>query len=117
MKMSDAFPSRFMGKDDIKRETTLHIALVEMQNIGSAREIEEKPVIEWQEPDAKPFICNATNWETIADAYGPESDDWKGKALVIYLDPSIKFAGKRVGGLRVKAAKPESHQPTKDVQF
>lgn len=41
--------------------------------------------------------------KTLIEAFqSSESDDWKGKSVEIYFDPTIKFGGKKVGGVRVR---------------
>jgi hypothetical protein len=46
---------------------------------------------------------NTTNIEELVDAFGTdETDDWEGKAVELYVDPSIRFQGRRVGGVRVR---------------
>lgn len=35
--------------------------------------------------------------------WGKESDDWVGKSVQIYMEPSVKYAGKEVGGIRIRA--------------
>ena len=106
MKRSEAFPSQYIGKEDVQTPIVLHVGSAEMRNIGTENEQEEKPVIAWQEPDAKPFIVNATNWASIEAMYGEESDDWRGKPIELYFDPSVVFRGKRVGGVRVRRPSP-----------
>jgi hypothetical protein len=33
------------------------------------------------------------------------TDDWIGKQIVLFVDPSVSFAGKIVGGIRLRAPK------------
>jgi hypothetical protein len=108
MKRADVFPSQYIGKDDVQTPIILHVGSVELRNVGTESEQEEKPVIAWQEPDAKPLIVNSTNWAMIESLYGEESDDWRGKPIELYFDPFVTFRGKRVGGVRVR--RPSSEQ-------
>lgn len=120
MKQSDAFPSRYMSKDDVKAPLTLHIAHVSMENIGTESEQEMKPIMQFQEPDAKPMILNNTNWVIIAAIHGPESDDWSGKPITLFFDPTVQYMGKLVGGVRCRQAKVAANPPsakTEDVPF
>jgi len=39
----------------------------------------------------------------LAAAWGPETDRLIGKYVKLYFDPSVKYAGKEVGGIRIKA--------------
>lgn len=51
----------------------------------------------------KPLILNVTNGKRIAELYGKDIDGWVGKQITLYYDPSVRVAGKTVGGTRVKA--------------
>jgi hypothetical protein len=51
----------------------------------------------------KPLILNNANWLTMEDAYGDDSDMWRGKPVEVYVDAGVMFAGKRVGGIRLRA--------------
>jgi hypothetical protein len=56
--------------------------------------------------DIKPMILNSTNAQLIARALNSEeTDEWKGKQVVLYNDPNVSFQGKLVGGIRVRPAK------------
>jgi hypothetical protein len=39
----------------------------------------------------------------LAAGWGWESDNWIGKSVKLHFDASVKYAGKEVGGIRVKA--------------
>jgi hypothetical protein len=52
----------------------------------------------------KALVLNRTNCESIEAIAG--TDDygrWAGHAVVLYVDPSVKFGGKTVGGIRIRA--------------
>lgn len=102
MRRSDAFPSQYIGKDDLAQPTTLTVANLTQETIESDNEQRLKAVMHFQEQGAKPWIVNVGNWMILEDAYGEESDDWTGKRIELYVDPSVMFGGKRVGGVRVR---------------
>lgn len=39
----------------------------------------------------------------LAAAWGRESSEWVGKSAKLYMDPSVRYAGKEVGGIRIRA--------------
>jgi AraC-like DNA-binding protein len=105
MKRSDAFPSQYVSQADVQsRDLTVTIASIKMDEIrtGSESDGETKPVVFFREPDVKALVLNGTNWDSIADAYGPDSDGWIGKKITLYFEPNVKFGNKRVGGVRVR---------------
>ena len=56
----------------------------------------------------KPMVLNKTNMKTISQIYGtPYIEEWRGRAIQIYFDPSIKFGREVTGGLRIRKFIPE----------
>jgi len=101
MKRSEAFPSKYMSKDDVKVPVRATIAAVRFDVLKGENGDEQKPVMYFQ-GDVKPMIVNNTNWMTCEDAWGDDSDNWLGKSVELYFEPSVMFGGKRVGGVRVR---------------
>lgn len=93
------FPSTYLEKEDLKnREFRVAIGEIATEKVGD----DQKMVIYFQGAQ-KGMVCNRTNADTIADLYGEDTDSWIGRELILYVDPTVMYAGKRVGGVRVKA--------------
>lgn len=108
-RVSDMIESKYMKKgdlDDHDGEAVVTIVGVKRANIAREDEAEEmKWLIKFKEFD-KPMVLNSTNIQLIARATGSEdTDDWKGKQVILYVDENVSFAGKLVGGLRIKGIK------------
>jgi hypothetical protein len=108
MKRGDAFPSRWLSKDDVTSPVVATIDDVRMETIPGDRADEERAVMHFAGGILKALILNATNWTACEDAYGGDTDDWRGKPVELYIDPGVMYAGKRVGGVRLRAPKKES---------
>ena len=67
----------------------------------------QKPVIYFRGKE-KGLVCNATNYDVIADAYGDETDDWAGQPIELY-PTKVPFKGQLTDAIRVRIpqAKPE----------
>jgi len=51
----------------------------------------------------KPMVLNSTKIHVAAKVCGSQNtDDWKGKEIVLYTDPNVSFGGQVVGGLRFR---------------
>ena len=52
-------------------------------------------------------ICqlNKSNARLLAAYFGNDTDAWIGKPLILYFDPGVLYAGKLVGGTKVKVPK------------
>ena len=109
MKRSDAFPTKYMSKDDVKAPVIGVIARVVNETLGQGDDQEIKPVMYFSSGPEKPMVVNATNWMSVESIYGDESDNWTGKPIEVWVDPSVSFGGKRIGGLRLRA--PSNHAP------
>lgn len=60
------------------------------------------------------MVLNSTNGQIIAQITKSEdTDDWKGWKIVLYDDPNVSFGGKLVGGIRVRAPRPNIAQPNR----
>lgn len=115
MKRSEAFPSKYLSKDDVVMPIVATIRAVHPEMLKGDDGDERKVVMEF-EGDVKPLIINNTNWMTLEDAYGEDSDAWLGKMVELYKEPAVMFAGKRVGGVRVRipAGNGNGHAPKED---
>ncbi len=99
--------SKFLKRDEVGRGALFTIAEVREENIAKEGAPEElKWCIHFEETE-KPLVANWTNLQLIAKVAGDEnSDNWPGTKIVLYDDPNVGYAGKIVGGIRVRAPKP-----------
>ena len=62
----------------------------------------EQPVeVHLVEHPGKPFKPAKSVRRVLAAAWGTDASQWTGRRLTIYGDPSVRYGGKEVGGLRV----------------
>ena len=106
MRMRDALPGRYLAGDDLDEEVIVTIDRVVMESFRDPRTRVEtrKPVMYFQRAK-RGLIVNRTNWRTVADLYGDESDNWTGKRIV--LAPAMVDAyGKQTKAVRVRPTRP-----------
>ncbi len=69
---------------------------------GVGGKTEEEVVAHFSDGN-KPLILNKTNMKTIQKIYKtPYIEDWKGRKIQIFYDPTVKFGREVVGGLRIR---------------
>ena len=51
----------------------------------------------------RPFKPSKTVLRILASAWGKETTAWVGRAMTIYRDPEVRWAGEAIGGIRVSA--------------
>ena len=75
----------------------------------------DQPVAVFFEGDNnRPWLPSKGMRRILAGAWGQESDKWIGKHAELYFEPSVMYAGKEVGGIRIKAL---SDIDAKGLQF
>jgi hypothetical protein len=115
----DLKQSKFLAKSDFPISPTnptgailLTVAGYAQQNVAmESQPPEMKWVLKFAEVE-KPMVLNSTNGQLIAAFTGSEDfDDWIGRQIVAYFDPSVSFGGQLKGGIRVRAPKAKAAAP------
>jgi len=103
MNISGLSESNYLKKEDVMPPITVTISGLEQKNMAKEGEpVENKYILTWME-NIKPMVLNMTNGQLIAHVLGSEeTDDWRGKQITLYNDPSVSFGGKLTGGIRVQ---------------
>jgi hypothetical protein len=116
MKRNEAFPSKYLTKEDVTHPKVFTIAAVVKEEFEGEEGKREKPIVYFSDDESKPMVLNSGNWLTIEELYGEDSDDWCGKRVELYNDPNVMFGKKRVGGIRVRAPQ-NGHAETQPAIF
>jgi len=101
-KIGDMIESKFLKKEDVGDGKLLVISGIKQYNVAmQGAEQDMKWCAEFNGDD-KPLVLNSTNLHLLEASFGSDdTDDWVGKAIVVYNDPSVSFGGKITGGVRV----------------
>jgi hypothetical protein len=107
MKVSEEFPSKYISAADLKGNTVfVTISSVDKEKIGD----DDKLIVYFQGKQ-KGLALNKTNAFTIAQAYGDETNDWRGGELELF-PIMTDYKGKTVEAvrLRIPARRPAQGQ-------
>lgn len=96
--------SKFLKKEDCGTGILLTIKDVFQQNVAKeGAPQEDKWCIGFEETE-KPLVLNSGNAQMIAKiTNSDETENWPGHKIVAYNEPSVQYAGKVIGGIRVRA--------------
>lgn len=107
MHISKMTESKYLKQEDVGEDGKL-VTIESLARTNVAREDDDpefKYVMYFRETP-KPLVMNATNIQLCARACGSdETDEWVGKRIVLYADPNVSYAGKLVGGIRIRQPK------------
>lgn len=102
--VNEMIESKYLKKEDVGSGVLWTIASLDKQNVAQQG---EPPEYKWTvhfEESRKPLVLNTTNINLLALICGSHnSDDWIGRRVVLFNDPSVSYAGKMIGGIRVRA--------------
>lgn len=54
-----------------------------------------------EDADGREYRPSKSMRRVLAACWGPDSDKWTGKRLTLYTDPSVKWGGKEIGGIKI----------------
>ena len=102
-KISEMVSSKYLKTADVPDPVIVTIRGVKQVNIAKEDDAAEfKWIIGFQEFD-KPMVLNSTNLHVAAKVLeSDDTDDWKGKEIILFTDPNVSFKGEVVGGLRFR---------------
>ncbi len=102
-KIGEMVQSKYLKQADVPDPVIVTVQGVKQVNLAKeGEEPEIKWAIKFREMD-KPMVLNSTNIHVAAKLLGSDdTDDWRGKEIVLFTDPNVSFGGQVVGGLRFR---------------
>ena len=118
MNINETFPSssNFLKKEDLPKPAKVVISNIDLMEFDQDGKTQRKLVIEFEGKEKK-LACNKTNARTIAAMLGDETDNWVGKEITLYNDPTVSMGDQIVGGIRVQYMPPVDDDPNDDIPF
>lgn len=95
--------SKYLKTADVPDPVIVTVQGVKQVNMAKEDEAPElKWAIKFVEID-KPMVLNTTNIHVAAKVFQSDNtDEWKGKEIILFTDPNVSFGGQVVGGLRFR---------------
>lgn len=94
--------STLCGLGDVEVQIKEVIALGPEFKFQNGRQLGKKMLCLRFEKVEKVLRLNAGNLRVVQKQLGNKTSEWVGKKIKLYSDASVKFAGKEVGGIKVK---------------
>lgn len=107
MRKSEVFPSKYLKADCLSQGNGKYGTIVlTIAGVATSEPFDDgkvQRVLSFKE-DGRELGLNATNWDTIAYITGKDDDEeWTGAKIELFVDPMVRFAGKLVPAIRVRA--------------
>jgi hypothetical protein len=92
------FPSKYVKAADLNgRPKQMTMTYAEREKFGNG---ESGLALHFQDEE-KALILNKTNATVIRDAYGDDTENWRGRKITLYSE-KVSYAGKVMDGVRVR---------------
>jgi hypothetical protein len=96
--VSAEFPSKYVKAADLKgKPVTKTMTYAEREKFGNG----ESGFVLHFKNEERGFVLNKTNSFVISEAYGDDTDGWRGRKVTLY-PTKVTYAGKEVDGIRVR---------------
>ncbi len=117
-RVKDLGESKYLKKEDVEDGKLVTISGYKQEDVSMESEAPRLKYVLYFHGLEKGLVLNVTNGQLIQMYLGTDDlDEWKDKQIVLYNDPTVSFAGKLTGGIRVKkhSADPGRQIPTDPV--
>lgn len=99
---SQMIVSKYISHADVETPLVVTIKTCTLENVGRRDEDPDEKWFLWFNEHPKGMRLNVTTIRILEAAFGTHTDQWVGRKIKLYWDPAIMFAGKPVGGVRVR---------------
>lgn len=92
--------SNQLTADDLAPDKTITIKITKVTGVEG-----EQPIrINYEGDNGKPYYPGKSMRRVLAHIWGTKGDAYVGRSLTLYRDPTVKFGGLEVGGIRISHA-------------
>jgi hypothetical protein len=107
--------SRYLKKEDFPRPEVLTIIKVREEKVTAPGEKPKDKVVLYFNGKDKGLVLNQTNGDVLFELTGSEDPEkWIGVRVEVYCEPNVPYAGKKVGGVRLREPPPAEVPPEKE---
>lgn len=100
------FLSNYLKTKDVTKPVRFTISAAEVATFNEGKENEEAKIVLYAKEHEQGVVCSKDALRQLEELFGSDdTDSWVGKTVELFVDPSVKYQGKNIGGLRFRAAK------------
>ena len=108
--------SAYLKKEDFPKPEILTISEVREEEVTAPGKKPQTKIVLYLNEVEKGLVLNLANGEVLSGLTGTEDPEkWVGQRVEAYNDPHVMYAGKRVGGLRLREPAPSAAVTTNEV--
>lgn len=100
--VEDLRPTIVPKSDQLNSEQLLGGPMtITVTEVRTAQSSEQPVVVHYANENGRPYKPCLTMRKLLVHAWGPNGHHWAGRSMTLYNDPSVKWGGEEVGGIRI----------------
>jgi hypothetical protein len=97
----------YLKKEDLSDPVDTELLWVKEETVTAPGKDTTTRLVAYFEGLSKGLVLNTANCETLAEITETDNpNEWKDLALQLYVDPDVKYGGKKTGGIRIRKPAP-----------
>jgi hypothetical protein len=98
----------YLKKDDVSPPQVWTITDVKEQTVTAPGKEPKDKLVLFFDGTQKGLVLNMTNGDALYDMTGQDDpEEWIGQRVELFVDDAVAYAGKRIGGVRLRKPKDE----------
>ena len=99
--------AQYLKKEDLSDPVDTELLWVKEEKVTPPGKGTKTRLVASFEGLSKGLVLNTANCEILAEITGTDDpNEWKDVALQLYVDPDVKYGGKKIGGIRIRKPAP-----------
>jgi hypothetical protein len=95
--------AQYQKKEDLPEPVDTELLWVKEEKVTAPGKDARTRLVAYFEGLAKGLVLNTTNCEILAEITGTDDpNQWKDIPVQLYVDPDVKYGGKKSGGIRIR---------------
>jgi len=109
--------AQYLKKEDLAGPVDTELLWVKEEKVTTPGKGTKTQLVAYFEGLSKGLVLNTANCEILAEVTGTDDpSEWKDVVLQLYVNPDVKYGGKKVGGIRIHEPVPVPVQEPQLVQ-
>jgi hypothetical protein len=95
--------AKYLKKEDIPSPVNTSILWIKEEEVTAPGKGTETRLVLYFDGQKKGMVLNTANAEALAEIAGTEDyEKWSDIPIQLYVDPDVKYGGKKTGGIRIR---------------
>jgi len=97
----------YLKKEDLSESVDTVLLWIREEKVTAPGKDTQTRLVAYFEGLSKGLVLNTANCETLAEITGTDDyEKWADTPVQLYLDPDVKYGGKKTGGIRIRIPAP-----------